>query len=157
MGVVGSEAKETRMGAMPAPGTGSAGAGQNYGYQQGAVQAPAAVGTAPKGKLNWKHYTAAGAIASAGLIATAVLVAMTLMRKPAQTDKSPLVAPSQDTQQQQIAQPQGGQVGQPGSGAQIVPSPDLPATDKGKRGDKVAGTPGDPTKPDNDTATDQLP
>jgi len=155
MGIVGSEAKETRMGAIAAPGPGPAASGQSYAYQEGAIQAPAAEAAAPKGKLNWKHYTAAGAIASVGLVASVVLFAMVLMRKPVQPDRNPLVAPPQDAQQQQIAQPQGGQINQPG--AQIVPSPDLPAADKAKRGDKGAGTPGDTSKPGTDTATDQLP
>jgi len=153
MGVVGSEAKETRIGGIAAPGTASAAAVPSYGQ----TATPAAGQAVPKGKLNWKHYTAAGAIASVGLIATAVLVAMMLMRKPAQTDKNPPAAPSQDTQQQQVAQPLNGQVSQPGSGAQIVPTPDVPAPDKVRRGDKGAATPGDATKPGNDTATDQVP
>src|SRR5262249_46629751 len=72
MGIVGSEAKETRMGAIAAPGPGPAASGQSYAYQEGAIQAPAAEAAAPKGKLNWKHYTAAGAIASVGLVASVV-------------------------------------------------------------------------------------
>src|SRR5262249_24494139 len=99
MGVVGSEAKETAIGAVPV--SGAAAAPANYGYAEARTQNQSAVPGARSGKLNWKHYTAAGAIVSVGLIAAAIGLAMVLMRKPPQPDKNPLPAPQQGTHQPQ--------------------------------------------------------
>src|SRR5262249_1911167 len=97
MATPGSDAKETRMG-MGGAVAGSAAAAQAYDYQQvGHPQAPGMA--APKGKLNWKHYTAAGAVVSAALIATTVLVALLVLRKRPSAGRNPS-APPQETRQQ---------------------------------------------------------
>jgi hypothetical protein len=154
MGMTGSDAKETRVGAIAGPGASAVAAGppavaQDFDYQDVAV-------TPRSGKLNWKHFAAAGAIVLVGLIATVVAV-IVLTRRPAQDDKKPLASPPQDTQQQPISQPPGSQVAQPAPGSQTLPSPEGPSPDKSKRTERGASTPGDTTTPGTDTATDQLP
>jgi serine/threonine protein kinase len=157
MGGAGSEAKETRMGAIASLGAGIAGAvpaAQAYGYQQaGSVPSPQAPGK-PSGRLNWKHFAAAGAVLVVGLMGTAVL-AIVLMRKPAQSNGKVVEPPPQNNQQvqdQPITQATGGQISQPSPGVQTAPSPDLPSPDKGRRAG--VATPTDTTKPGNETATD---
>jgi serine/threonine-protein kinase len=156
LGAPGAAAKETRLGAMAGEAPASAAVAQSYAYQHG-TQAPSPAVGAPARKLNWKHYVVAGAFACLVLAAAAVVAAVVLMRKPAQADKNPIGAPSQDIRGQETAQPQaGGQPGLSGPGAVTVPSPEPTATDRGKRGEKGSGLPGD-AKPVNDDTMGQLP
>jgi serine/threonine-protein kinase len=156
LGASTAAAKETRLGATagqePVPGAGA----QNYTHQQG-IQAHSRGVGAPTRKLNWKHYMVAGALACLVLVAAAVVAAVVLMRKPAQANKNPMAAPSQDIRGQETVQPQaGGQPGLSGPGAVTVPSPEPTATDRGKRGDKGSGLPID-VKPGNDDTMGQGP
>jgi len=141
LGAAGAGAKETRLGANTGQPQASASVAQGYTYQQG-IQAPSAGVVAPKSKLNWKHYVLAGAFVCLALVAAGVVAAVVLMRRPAQANRNPAGAPSQDVRPQDIAQPKvDGQSGLPGPGTATMPTPEPTPTDRGKRGEKTPGLP----------------
>jgi serine/threonine-protein kinase len=151
--LTGSSPGETRVAPMGAPVPGAAADVAVAGYSHVAVPTQP-VAPPSSGKLNWKHFTAAAAIVFLGLVASAVVLIL-VIRRPGLADKKAPGSPSQDAQQQPIAQPPGGQITQPDPGSQVLPGPDTPIPDKGKRADRGAGTPVEAPKPGTDTATAQ--